>query len=116
MLHIPLDIKPGTGGDSVSIVEEARRRLERHPARREFVHKLVLLDQDRVEQDIAAGRDAAALAVRYELEITFQEPDLEGLLCRLHPGQEQRHLAAGSSRKSFSGCGPSIASRPLWTR
>ena len=65
------------------------------------MHKLVLLDQDRVEQDIAAGRDAAALAVRYELEIIFQEPDLEGLLYRLHPGQEQRHLAAGSSTKEL---------------
>ena len=93
-LHVHLDIRPGTGGDSVSVVEEARRRLEKHPAKREFKHTLVLLDRDRVNQDRAAGRDAPALAAQSHLEIIYQDPNLEGLLLRLHVGNEQRRVAA----------------------
>ena len=93
-LHVHLDIKPGTGGDSLSVVEEARRYLSRNAGRRQFEHTLVLLDRDRVDEDRAAGRDAPALAARSSLEIIYQDPNLEGLLFRLLPGNEQRRLAA----------------------
>ena len=55
---------------------------------------LVLLDRDRVDEDRAAGRDAPALAARSNLEIIYQDPNLEGLLFRLLPGNEQRQVAA----------------------
>lgn len=96
-LRVHLDIRPGTGGDSYAVVEHARRRLERHAGRKEFQHTLVLLDRDRVEQDRVAGRDAPALAARARFEIVYQEPNLEGLLVRLHGNQEQRRVAATSA-------------------
>ena len=111
-LHVHLDIRPGTGGDSVSVVEEARRRLERHPARREFKHTLVLLDRDRVNQDRAAGRDAPALAARSHLEIAYQEPNLEGLLLRLHEGHAQRRAAATSAERELRQVWPEYRKPP----
>ena len=96
-LHLSLDVRPGTGGDSYAVVEHARRRLERHAGRKEFRHTLVLLDRDRVSQDREAGRDAPALAAKARLEIVYQEPNLEGLLVRLHGNREQRRVAATSA-------------------
>ena len=93
-LHLHLDIKPANGGDSVAVVEETKRRLERHPARREIKRRLVLLDQDRLEQDIEAGRDPHALARKAGMELVFQQPNLEGLLLRLHSRQERRRVSA----------------------
>ncbi len=42
-------------------------------------------------------RDAQAVASRSKLEIIFQNPNLEGLLLRLHQGHESRAIAAGES-------------------
>lgn len=92
-LHLHLEAKPATGGDTLAIVEEANRRLERHPARKEIKTRIVLLDRDRLEQDLKAGRDARAFASKRKIEIVFQEPNLEGLLLRLHPGQEHRRVS-----------------------
>ena len=95
--RLHLIIKPGTGGDSVSVVEEAGRHLERHSAKREIRDKLVLLDRDRIEQDLEAGRDAQAAASGWNLTILFQDPNLEGLLFRLHQGHERRRIMAGDA-------------------
>ena len=56
-----------------------------------------MLDYDRVEQDMQAGRDVQTAAVRYKLEIIFSDPNLEGLLVRLHKGQEQRKIRASDA-------------------
>ena len=111
-LHLSLDVRPGTGGDSYAVVEHARRRLERHAGRKEFRHTLVLLDRDRVSQDREAGRDARVLATRYQLELIFQEPNLEGLLLRLHPGQEQRRVAAASAKRELRSVWPDYDKTP----
>ena len=95
--HLHLLAKPGNGGDSVSVVEEAGRNLARHSARRDIGERLVLLDRDRIEQDLEAGRDAQAAASRWDLKIIFQDPNLEGLLFRLHRGRERRTIAAGDA-------------------
>ena len=95
--HLHLLAKPGNGGDSVRVVEEAGRNLARHSARRDIGERLVLLDRDRIEQDLKAGRDAQAAASRWNLKIIFQDPNLEGLLFRLYPGCEQRTIAAGNA-------------------
>ena len=95
--HLHLMIKPGSGGDSVSVVEEAGRYLARHSAKRDIGDKLVLLDRDRIEADLKAGRDAQAVASRWNLKMLFQDPKLEGLLFRLHPGREQRRITAGDA-------------------
>ena len=82
--RLHLLVKPGSGGDSVSVVEEAARHLARHSAKRDIGDRLVLLDRDRIPQDLKAGRDAQAAASGWNLKILFQDPKLEGLLFRLH--------------------------------
>ena len=42
-LHQHLDAKPGNGGDSVSVVQEAGRHLRKHPDRMSIKHSFVLL-------------------------------------------------------------------------
>lgn len=91
-LHLHLDAKPGNGGDSVSVVQEAARHLRKHPDRMSIKHSFVLLDRDRIARDVNAGRDAAAVASRCKIEIIYLDPNLEGLLLRLHPGQEGRNI------------------------
>ena len=93
-LHLHLDVKPGSGGDSVAVVDEAGRRLSRHPDRRAIRQRLVLLDSDRIETDRKAGRDARATASTWGLEVVLMMPKLEGLLIRLHTGHETRAVTA----------------------
>ena len=96
-LHLHLNVKTASGGDSVSVVREAVRHLKRQPGRQNIIHRLVLLDGDRYAQDVQAGRDPQTMASRAKLEIIFQDPNLEGLLLRLYQGHESREIAAGNS-------------------
>ena len=89
-LHLHLDTKPADGGDSVVVVEEAARYLNRHSERRGIKDRLVLLDSDRIRQDKQAGLDAQSVASKENLELIFLHPNLEGLLLRLHKGHERR--------------------------
>ena len=91
-LHLHLNTKPADGGDSVVVVEEAARYLNRHFERRDISDKLVLLDADRIRQDKQAGRDAQSVASKENLELIFLHPNLEGLLLRLHEGHESRKI------------------------
>lgn len=93
-LHLHLDIKLGAGGDSAAVVEEAGRRLAKHPGRPHIARQLVLLDRDRIETDLRNGRDARAIATKWRLDIVLQDPNLEGLLLRLHRGCERRRPEA----------------------
>ena len=56
-------------------------------------------------QDRRAGRDPFERATKWGLEIVFQQPNLEGLLLRLHEGHEQRSIrpevAAREARKQW---------------
>lgn len=96
-LYLHLAIKTGNGGDSVDVVKEMTRHLTKRPVKQDISAKLVLLDSDRIEQDRQAGRDAQAVAYESGLEIIFQNPNLEGLLLRLHQGYENRQIAADNS-------------------
>ena len=96
-LHLHLNVKTASGGDSVAVVKEAVRHLTRHLDKRDISHSLVLLDRDRYAQDVQAGRDAQVEASKSKIKIIFQNPDLEGLLLRLHQGHESRQIAAGDS-------------------
>lgn len=96
-LHLHVDIKTGHGGDSVVVVQEAARHLTRHSSKKDIIAKLVLLDSDRIKKDRQAGRDAQAVASESGLEIIFQNPNLEGLLLRLHQGHESRQIKAVDS-------------------
>ena len=111
-LHLHLDARPGNGGDSVSVVREARRHLEKHPDRKSIKDSFVLLDRDRIDQDVKAGRDAAAVASRWKIEIMHLDPNLEGLLLRLHPGQERRSIAPGDALRELRKVWPEYRKPP----
>ena len=96
-LHVHLDIRPQDGGGSAAVIEQAGRWLKRNRSRREYRARLVLLDRDRVVEDPQEGDKAEKAAKRYGFEIVFQDPNLEGLLVRLHRGQEQRKIRASDS-------------------
>ena len=115
-LHLHLDARPGNGGDSVSIVREARRHLEKHPDRKSIKDSFVLLDRDRIAQDIKAGRDACAVASRWKIELMFLEPNLEGLLLRLHAGQERRQIVPGDTLKELRKVWPEYRKPPTATQ
>jgi len=100
-LHLHLDVRPAAGGDSVAVVEEAGRRLNRHPDPRAISRRLVLLDSDRIEADLAAGRDAWAAASKWGLEVLLMTPNLEGLVVRLHAGHETRSIAASHAGRQL---------------
>lgn len=88
-LHIHLACFVGTGGDTVAVVQEVHRALTRRSDSREMDDRLVLLDADRVAEDVRSGRDAKAEASNRGLRVIFQQPNLEGLLLRLHRGFEK---------------------------
>ena len=100
-LHLHLDVKPATGGDSVAVVDEAGRRLKKHPDPRAISRRLVLLDSDRIEADLAAGRDAWATASKWKLEVLLMTPNLEGLLVRLHEGREPHVITASNAGRQL---------------
>ena len=89
-LFIHLVCFAGNGGDTVSVVQEGHRSLMRRSGSRAMRDRIVVLDADRSKADVRSGRDARAEASRLGLKVIFQEPNLEGLLVRLHPGCERR--------------------------
>ena len=105
-LHVHLDVRPCNGGDSLEVVRETARRLRRHPDRRGIAARLVLLDLDRMQADQAAGRDALAEAENHGLEAVLINPNLEGLLVRLHKGYEARTVPARGAENQL---------RKLWS-
>ena len=111
--HLHLEVKPGSGGDSVAVVEEAARYLKRS-GKSNIRNRLVLLDRDRIKQDLQAGRrrDARVVASKAKLKIIFQNPNLEGLLIRLHPGQENRKITAGKAMAELRKVWPEYSKPP----
>lgn len=93
-VHVHLSASVAQGGDSLAVVEHAARQVARSSARSQFAARLVLLDADRTERDRQARRDATAAARRAGLQIVYVQPNLEGLLLRLHPGHERRRVVA----------------------
>jgi hypothetical protein len=100
-LHLHLDVKPANGGDSLAVVEEACRRLKRHPDVRAISKRLVLLDSDRLKTDRVRGRDARAKASKSRIEVVLMTPNLEGLLVRLYEGHETRVIPASDAEREL---------------
>ena len=111
-LYVHLDVRPQDGGGSVAVIEQAGRWLKRNRSRREYQARLVLLDRDRIEAEPREGMQAQAAATRYKLEIVFQDPNLEGLLVRLHAGQEQRKIRASDSENELRKMWPEYQKPP----
>ena len=105
-LHLHLDVRAASGGDSAAVVEETGRRLKRHPEPRSISERLVLLDSDRIETDKAAGRDARVLARERGLEVVLMTPNLEGLLVRLYEGRETHVIAPRDAEQQLRALWP----------
>lgn len=71
-----------------------------------------MLDRDRLAQDRQAGRDAFGLAHIHNIQLVFQNPNLEGLLIRLHSGQERRSITARTSSTELRKVWPEYAKPP----
>ena len=50
----------------------------------DFDAALILIDHDRLENDLAADQELVALIKSKDIEIIWQKPNLEGVLYRLH--------------------------------
>ena len=108
-LHLHLDVKPAGGGDSVTVVEAAVRHI---PKRSDYSKQLVLLDNDRIEQDKKAGRNAEFVASANRLEIILLNPNLEGLLLKLHSGHERRQVRSQDALKELKKVWPEYDKPP----
>ena len=100
-LDVHLRSWEGSGGDSLSVVRDMSRFLKRQQFTPEVETKLVLLDQDRIDEDYRNGRDARAFARQSGIGIVLQTPNLEGLLLRLHPNYEQRVVSAREAEREL---------------
>ena len=111
-VHVHLSVSVACGGDSLAVVEHAARQVARSSARSQFAAKLVLMDADRTERDRQAKRDAPAAARRAGLQIVYVQPNLEGLLLRLHPGHERRRVVARDAMRELRKVWPEYRKPP----
>ena len=96
-LHVHLDVRVCSGGDSLAIVQSAERQYDiRTRTRGRFSAGLVFLDSDRLQQDIAAGRDPTGVGRLMQI---YLKPNLEGLLLRLYAGEEAQNRSAGEVKR-----------------
>lgn len=92
--HLHLDIVVAGGRSSAKIVETcASRCRERSRKHGPYRTRLVLLDCDRLEDRQQNEADPRPSADGAGIELVFLKPDLEGVLVRLHKGQQARRLA-----------------------
>lgn len=108
-LHVHLDVKPAGGGDSVTVVEASAHYISRRSG---YSEQLVLLDNDRIEQDKKAGRNAEVVASANKFEIILLNPNLEGLLLKLHPGHERRQVGSQDALKELKKVWPEYSKPP----
>ena len=86
-LHLHLDIGVCGGGDSRVVVEfSGREKVRREREYGRYRAAFVLLDSDRLQRDIASGRSPPDIP---GLDKVWLRPNLEGLLLRLHNGEER---------------------------
>ena len=99
-LHVHLDVRVGTGGDSLAIAEYAIQEYKKRSSQFGlFGAAAVLLDADRLKEDLAYGRDPRPVLGVVGITPIFLRPTLEGVLVRLHEGQESRDLNTSTVKK-----------------
>lgn len=86
------------GGDGAGVVEHCAKAIRKN---KPHDKRLVLLDSDRLAEDRRNGRDPAPAAAGAGIELVLLEPNLEGLILRLHEGQETRKPAPGSVKNDL---------------
>ena len=98
-LRVHLDIWVAGGGDTKNILNLSIKRMNRlKEDKGNFDAALILIDHDRLENDLATDQDLAALIKSKDIEIIWQKPNLEGVLFRLHEGNENRIVTATDAK------------------
>lgn len=101
-VNFHFDITVSNGGDSLTITEHAvyeyRKRTQ---TRGKFSSGLILLDSDRLQQDIQSGRDPEPKANSENLKLVYLKPNFEGLLLRLHIGREKQFPTADEAKRNL---------------
>lgn len=93
----------------MSVVEHCVRAIRKNePHDRRFA----LMDSDRLAEDRRSGRDPAPTAAEAGIELVLLEPNLEGLILRLHEGQETRKPAPGSVENDLKKLWPGYRKPP----
>ncbi len=79
------------GGDCLSVVEYCYKQYQEKTRKQgRFIGQLILLDTDRLESDIRAGRGPASFEGGVNFELVFLKPNIEGFYYRLHEGYENK--------------------------
>jgi hypothetical protein len=90
-LHLWFDcdvLRPG-GGDPLALIQLAVKHIREKVSKRgPYVHRAVLLDNDKLSQSTDRDRQIQALVATHKLCLIWQIPCHEGLLLRHLPGQE----------------------------
>ena len=101
-INFHFDITVSNGGDSLTITEHAvyeyRKRAQ---TRGKFSSGLILLDSDRLQQDIQSGRDPEPKASSENLKLVYLKPNFEGLLLRPHTGREKQFPTADEAERNL---------------
>ena len=94
-LRLHFDITIADGGDTRAIVEHAvEQREKRNRTRIRDTGALVFLDADRVQADRGSERGPG----QGDLRLVWLKPNLEGVLVRLHNGNEALRLQPNEAR------------------
>ena len=97
-----LDIVVCRGGDSLAVTEHAVREYrKRKRLYGSFSTAWILLDYDRLEQDMQSGRNPEPKANTENLKLVYLKPKIEGVLLRFHLGQEKRLPTANNAEREL---------------
>lgn len=97
-LHVHLHVKSGSGG-SVDVIRETARNPAKHPAK----------DPSSRVGDATPEVEAS----KSKLEIILQDPNLEGVLLRLHRGYESQQIIGSHAGMDFQNQWPEYDKSPL---
>ena len=109
-INVYFDIYACRGGDSLTIVTYSLNQYRRRSRQfGRFSAGLILVDADRIKQDKLHGRDPHINLIDEKLSLVQLTPNFEGLLWRLHSGNENRFIAADRSEQSLKKRWPEYA-------
>lgn len=101
-LSFYLDIVVCGGGDSLAVTEHAVREYRRRKRLYgSFSTAWILLDYDRLEQDMRSGRNPEPKADAENLKLVYLKPNIEGVLLRFQLGQEKRLPTANNAERKL---------------
>ena len=101
-LCVHLDIWVAGGGDTKNIIKGSINTMTRRKNYKgNYDAALILVDHDRLESDLATDQELAALIKSKDINIIWQNPNLEGVLFRLHEGNENRFVTATDAKSKL---------------